>query len=306
MVIRAGIIGFSEGNGHPFSFSAITNGYIPDKFKKSGWEGIYNYLERKDPTDFGISDLTINCVWTQDYKLSETISAACKIPIICNTVEDMLDQVDAVIIARDDWKSHFSLALPFLKCGKPVFVDKPLSLDIEELRQLKPYLMNGLLMSCAALRYAVELDQFREECKRELPIHINGNILIDWERYGVHLLDGIFSAIPFEVESVFSTGQNTRTTILNCKNDRIITLSCLGVTAKTFNISSYSSSSKANYEVDDNFTAFKRTLSNFRNMIISGEPVISADLTLNIMKTLIAGNLSKTENRVVRLDEISI
>lgn len=306
MVIRVGIIGFSEGNGHPFSFSAIVNGYNPESFKSSGWDVIYNYLERKDPTEFGIPDLSIQCVWTQDLKLTETISAACNIPTICKTPEEMQDQVDAIIIARDDWQSHLSLALPFLKAGKFVFVDKPLSLNIEDLRKFKPYLMNGQLMSCAALRYAVELDQFREDCKQERPNFINGNILIDWERYGVHLLDGIFSAISFEVESVFSTGENVRTTVLNCKDDRIITLSCLGITAKTFNITSYSSSSKASYEVEDNFTAFKRTLFNFRNMIISNTPAIPANLTLNIMKTLIAGNLSKSENRVVKLDEISI
>lgn len=306
MVIRAGLIGFSDGNGHPFSFSAIVNGYNPDLFKRSGWDGIYNYLERKDPSDFGIPDLSIHCVWTQDPTLTKTIAAACKIPIICGTPEEMLNQVDAVIIARDDWRSHLPLALPFLQAGKPVFIDKPLSLDLEELRQLKPYLLNGLLMSCAALRYAVELDQFREDCTREPPIFINGNILIDWERYGVHLLDGIFSAIPFDVESVYSTGDNTRSTILNCKDGSVITLSCLGVTAKTFNISSYSSSSKASYEIDDNFTAFKRTLSNFRNMIISGTPSIPPELTLNIMRTLIAGNLSKNENRLVNLNEISI
>ena len=306
MVIRAGIIGFSEGNGHPFSFSAIVNGYNPELLKAAGWDGIYNYLERKDPSDFGIPGLSIHSVWTQDPKLSEVIAAACKIPHISSSTEQMLDQVDAVIIARDDWQSHFDLALPFLKSGKHVFIDKPLSLDTAQLRELKPYLINAQLMSCAALRYAVELDQFREDCIKELPAFINGSILIDWERYGVHLLDGIFSAIPFNVESVYSTGNTTRSTILNCKDNSVITLNCLGNTAKTFNISRFSSTSKASYEIDDNFSAFKRTLSNFHNMITSGEPAIPAELTLNIMRTLIAGNLSKIENRAISLDEITI
>lgn len=306
MVIRAGIIGFSEGNGHPFSFSAIANGYNPESFKASGWDGIYNYLQRKDPSDFGISGLSIHSVWTQDLELSKTIAAACKIPHISKSTEQMLEQVDAVIIARDDWQSHFDLALPFLKSGKHVFIDKPLSLDIAQLRQFKPYLLNAQLMSCAALRYAVELDQFREDCIQAPPTFISGSILVDWERYGVHLLDGIFSAIPFNVESVYSSGDTTRSTILNCKDGSVITLNCLENTAKTFNISRFSSASKASYEVDDNFSAFKRTLSNFHNMIISGKPPIPTDLTLNIMRTLIAGNLSKIENRVIPLDEITI
>ena len=306
MVKKVGLMGFSEGNGHPFSFSAIVNGYNKNNFKNVGWDGIFDYLERKDSTDFGIPGLSIDFIWTQDVNLSENIAAACNIPNVCVTQEEMLTQVDALIIARDDWQSHFELALPFLEAGIPVFIDKPLSLDIKQLKIFKPYLVKGQLMSCAALRYAVELDKFREDCFREPPVFINGSILIDWERYGVHLLDGIFSAISYDVKSVFSTGDKIRTTILNCYDERIITLNCLGSTAKTFNISTYSASSKASYEVDDNFSAFKRTLSNFHKMIISGKPSIPVDQTLNIMKTLIAANISKCEQRLVCIDEISI
>lgn len=306
MVKKVGLMGFSEGNGHPFSFSAIVNGFNKSKFKNVGWDIIYNYLTQKDSTDFGIPGLNIDFIWTQDIKLSENIAAACNITNVCVTQKEMLNQVDALIIARDDWQSHFELALPFLEAEIPVFIDKPLSLDIKQLKKFKPYLVKGQLMSCAALRYAVEFDKFREDCIRETPIFINGCILMDWERYGVHLLDGIFSAIPFDVKSVFSTGDRIRTTILRCNDDRVITLNCLGSTAKTFNISTFSSSSKASYEVDDNFSAFKRTLSNFHKMIVSGQPSIPVDQTLNIMRTLIAANISKSEQRMVSIDEISI
>ena len=45
LVINTGIIGLSEGNGHPFSFSAIINGYDKIELKKSGWKVIYDYLQ---------------------------------------------------------------------------------------------------------------------------------------------------------------------------------------------------------------------------------------------------------------------
>lgn len=45
--IRLGIIGFNEGNGHPYSFSAIINGYKKFYFKKIGYKNILNYLENK-------------------------------------------------------------------------------------------------------------------------------------------------------------------------------------------------------------------------------------------------------------------
>lgn len=45
--IKIGIIGFNEGNGHPYSFSAIINGYKKIYFKKIGYKNILKYLENK-------------------------------------------------------------------------------------------------------------------------------------------------------------------------------------------------------------------------------------------------------------------
>ena len=60
-------------------------------------------------------------------------------------------------------KLHFQMARPFLEAGLPVFVDKPLSLEVSELRAFKPYLERGQLMSCAGMRYARELDEPRAD-----------------------------------------------------------------------------------------------------------------------------------------------
>ena len=43
----------------------------------------------------------------------------------------------AVIIARDDHEQHWDFARPFLERGLPVFLDKPLSLEVEELRRFR-------------------------------------------------------------------------------------------------------------------------------------------------------------------------
>ena len=45
----------------------------------------------------------------------------------------MLDEVDGIIIARDDWKSHLKISRYFLKNKKNVFIDKPLTLSKKEL-----------------------------------------------------------------------------------------------------------------------------------------------------------------------------
>ena len=44
---KVGIIGFSEANGHPYSFSSIINGYNEKNYQKSNWKLILNYLKKQ-------------------------------------------------------------------------------------------------------------------------------------------------------------------------------------------------------------------------------------------------------------------
>ena len=53
MVKRVGVIGYSAGNGHPFSFSAIINGYSEEDFLTSGWPVINSYLKQREAEEFG-------------------------------------------------------------------------------------------------------------------------------------------------------------------------------------------------------------------------------------------------------------
>ena len=47
MAIKAGIIGISDGNGHPYSWSAIANGFDLELIRKCGYPVISQYLEDK-------------------------------------------------------------------------------------------------------------------------------------------------------------------------------------------------------------------------------------------------------------------
>ena len=47
------------------------------------------------------------------------------IQYLCKTVEDMLYKVDVGFIQGANWDTHLPKARPFLKAGKPVFIDKP-------------------------------------------------------------------------------------------------------------------------------------------------------------------------------------
>ena len=73
---------------------------------------------------------------------NENVIAVCGAPQKDNEAEDPL-----IILAKER--------------GIPVFIDKPLTLDLEELKYFTPYMKSNKLMSTSGFRFAKELDNFR-------------------------------------------------------------------------------------------------------------------------------------------------
>jgi hypothetical protein len=290
-VIRTGIIGFSEGNGHPLSFSAIVNGYDDEKFAAAGWPVIHNYLKAQGPERFGIGDARVTCAWTQYPELTAKICAACKIDTACASVNDMIGRVDAVIVARDDWETHAPLAMPFLEAGLFVFVDKPLSLDDRELAAFEPYLRSGKLMSCSGLRFAQELDEFRQprsEWAIGTPKLIEASVLFGIERYGIHMIEAVASLDPAwgRVSTVTRLAVPHDAWLMQFSDGVPFVLHCLGTVAKTFHVGFYGDKGHRHFDLHDNFSAFRRAMEKFFAMVKSGTPAIDPDETLRVMRLI--------------------
>lgn len=285
--MKAGILGYSEGNGHPFSFSAIINGYEPEEFVNAGWKVILDYLEKQPREAFDFHDIEVSHAWTQDIKLTNKLCAASKIPNAVENYTDMLGKVDLVFIARDDYHSHFPMAKPFLEHGTPVFIDKPLTLDEDELSYFEKYLNNGLLMSTSGMRYAKELDSIRDNSSEigELKL-IEGVILNNLEKYGIHLLDAINGLGFKKVKSIIRLPSSFEAYSIEIENDIRFNLSCLGSVNKTLHLSFYGTKNHLHYDLYDNFSAFKRTIGEMINMVKNKSPVISPEETINNMNLI--------------------
>lgn len=299
MVIRTGIIGFSDGNGHPFSFSAILNGYDEERFAGAGWPVILNYLRLQGPERFGIESVRVTHAWTQDMAITRNLCAACHIDNACENWSEMLDQVDALIIARDDWESHFSLAMPFLKRGIPVFVDKPLTLNEAELDAFVPYLVNGQLMSCAGLRHAAELDSIRVPEPSTGPFKLlSGTVLNHLDKYGIHMIEAVASLGDAFTKAVSVTRLEAphESYQIQFANGVPFQLNCLGAVGKTFHVSVFGSAGHAHFDLHDNFSAFRRTLEAFFGMVRTKQPAIDPAVTEHTIRLIIAaGRLAPGE-----------
>lgn len=307
MVKTIGIVGLSEGNGHPFSYSSIINGYSPEGLAASGWPGIYEYVRRRHASEFGLNGWTITHAWTQDPESTKRLCAACLISHCADDYLEFLGKVDAVIIARDDYEIHFQIAQPFLEAGLPVFIDKPLSLDMSELRFFKPYLDKGQLMSCAGMRYSRELDEPRADLAAYGRLKlIRGAIVLSWEKYGVHMLEAALAITPAHAVSVRMTPAEHASAVITLDDGVLLQIDALGECARTFHLELFGTQRTGAFDITDNFSMFRRMLWQFVESIRTGEPPIPPERTLEIMRVLIAGRIARAENREVLLSELPL
>ena len=189
--LKLGVIGLSPGNGHPYSWSAIFNGYDPIEMESCGFPVIPRYLEKEQFPKAAIAEAKVTHAWAQDQKIASHIAKATLIDHVVNHYTDMIGQVDGVLLARDDAETHIEFAKPFLNAGIPIYIDKPLALSVaiaEQLIDQQQY--PGQLFSCSALRYAKEFKLSKTELAQLGQLrHIHATVPKDWDKYAVHVIE---------------------------------------------------------------------------------------------------------------------
>ena len=305
--LELGLIGVSEGNGHPYSFSAIVNGYDADGLAASGWGVINDYVREKHPSEVGFDGARFTHVWTQHDAETERLRAASDIPHAPDEFTDMVDAVDAVVVARDDHETHADFARPFLDAGVPTFVDKPLSLDTAELAWMRPHLESGLLMSCSGMRYARELDTPRANLADYGTLKlVRGTVIKDWERYSVHMLDAIFNVVDAAPVAVRPADAPHESVAVETDDGPLVQIDALGDAAMTFDVDLYGTEQTTRHPIRDNFRAFRRLLWEFVGQVRSGEPAIPPAETLERMRVVIAGQQALASGERVPLDSVEV
>lgn len=302
---KIGLLGLTEGNGHPYSWGAILNGYDESAFKNANWDVIYNYIKKRDISEFKFNNIKVTHVWTQDKFLSENLKQAICAEKVIENYKEMIGEVDAVIIARDDYEHHLEMAKPFLEAGIKVLIDKPLTMELSDLLYFKEYLYKGQLMSVAGLRFAIELDETKANIKSfgELKF-IQSTVINDWEKYGIHIIDGVLGLLNQKPKSIQYINSSAEMYIVSFESGLVWTINILGNAPKTFNIQIWGESKRANIEVEDNFSMFRRMLFRFTKLVETNEILYNPENTLISITLLIAGKMSKEENKKIVLDDL--
>lgn len=303
---RLGVIGLSPGNGHPYSWAAIFNGYNREAMARCPFPVIPEYLDRQDPATMRLPGATVSHIWTQDPDISRQVAAAALIEHVAARPEDLVGAVDAVLLARDDGENHLAMARPFVEAGLPVLIDKPLTTSAADLPQFAAWYRAGKpIMSCSSARFAPSKLAVRDNPPGRI-LTAAGTTPKYWRTYGIHVIEAICTVMGTDIESVQNVGAvNAEIVHLLFRDGRhAVIQSFAGIAAG--NISFYGEKGVACPREPDAFRQFRNMLAAFLEMVRSGRPAFDWRETITMARVVIGAQRSLDEgNRVVPLKEIS-
>ncbi|MCP4705985.1 MAG: Gfo/Idh/MocA family oxidoreductase [candidate division Zixibacteria bacterium] len=274
--LRLGIIGISEGNGHPYSWSAIFNGYDPEAMQKCPFPVIPEYLSKQTFPDDAIPDARVTHLWTQDNEISKHIAASCLIDTVVENYQDMIGEVDAVLLARDDPENHKEMSRPFLEADLPIYIDKPLALSVAEAENIYSYQKyDSQIFTCSALRFADEFNPKKIDIGSLGKLKsITATIMKDWQKYGVHIIDPVLNIIGDQgcIKNVEATQDiDIRNVNINWESGLVTNFITTGSNQSNLEIKIDGTNGSKIILFNDTFAAFKNCLQAFIKTIRTNE-----------------------------------
>jgi hypothetical protein len=310
--IRLAMLGCTSGNGHPYSWSAIFNGYDRDAMtRECPFAGIPQYLNKQPPDTVTIPGAKVTHICcTGDGGFTAEHVAKCS--LISNVVEkpiDVIGQVDAVIVATDIGAEHVERIRPFVEAELPVFVDKPLVDNEADLKTVAGWVRGGsAIMSSSCMRYAKEYLPYR------LSTHELGELRFlsittpkSWERYGIHALESIYPILGPGFVSVRNTGTAERNIVhlVHRRGADVVVAATADMFGAFGCLQLCGTAGHAHVASADTFFAFKAQLAAFIDFLRTGVRPFPFAETVELMQLLIAGIRSREQGgRQVALTEI--
>ena len=305
--IKIAMLGMVEGNGHPYSWSAMFNGYNKEYMEECGFPVIPRYLEKEPPGNFGIGNAKVTHIWTDNPEDAKKVARASRIENIVKNPEDVIGEVDAVIIATDKGNEHIWRAQPFIDAGLPMFIDKPLADNAEDLKTIIKWVRQGhRIMSSSSLRYTKEYEPYMKRTTELGDLrYINMTMAKSWERYGIHALEPVYCITGGGYVSVQNTGGiNNNIVHLTHKNGIDVNLAVIYDSAAS-ELKIVGTRDSVSIPSKDSYYSFKKQLEEFVKYLETGIRPYPFEETVELMEIIIAGIRSREEGGIkVMIDEI--
>ncbi len=295
MSLRLGIIGISPGNGHPFSWAAICNGYDKAAMALCPFPAIPEYLGRQEFPRDRLELAKVTHVWSQDRSVSTQIAKASLIATIVDRPEDMIGAVDGILLARDDAEHHRQFALPFLAAGLPIYIDKPFALSSAAARDLlAEERYPGQIFTGTALAHAAE---FRPDAAALAALGDIRRVLAvtpkAWNTYAVHVIEPTLTMLdrymPSSLARLPLADYPASGALAAWPDGLTAAFMALGSVSAPIRIELFGTAGTLALTFRDSFSAFKEALRRFCIGIATRRPQIDIDRLLAVTAIIETG-----------------
>ena len=303
------MLGMIPGNGHPYSWSAIINGYDRAAMAQCPYAGIPVYLGAQPHESVRVPGVQVTHLWTDNPAEAASVAQASLIPHIVARPEEVIGQVDAVLISTDDGTDHVRRARPFVEAGLPVFIDKPLASTLEELRTFIAWEKSGRkILSSSGMRYAPELTPLMANLPALGELRWLSSVTIKtWDRYGIHALEPMFRLLgPGFLSVRLETQPGLEVAHLLHRSGAQVTIPVIYDGGAVFGTGQVcGTKAQVAFRFADTYHAFRGQLLSYIDFVRSGQAPYPFVDTVEMMCVIIAGIRSRTEkSRRVEIAEI--
>ncbi len=224
--------------------------------------------------------------------------------VIVGSIEEMLEKVDVVLLTCIDGNKHLEQALPVLKAGKPLFIDKPFAASLSDAFKIveaaKHY--NVPIFSSSSLRY---IEGVKEIADGEIgkvmgaeafsPAHIEEHHP-DLFWYGVHGVEILFTIMGTGCKSVKRTFTDDTDVVVGVwEDDRIGTYRGIRKGKGGYGATVFGEKS---IKVLDNYKGYNPLLVKITEFFDTGISPVSINETLEIFAFMQAAEESKLKGGI--------
>ncbi len=298
--IRIAMLGITPGNGHPYSWSAMFNGYNKKAMtEECPYAGIPEYLNKQPEATLAIPNANVThicCTGTGEFT-AEHVAECSLIPNVVKEPTEVIGEVDAVIVATDIGSEHVERCRPFVEAGIPLFVDKPMVDNAQDLQVFNRWVADGKpILSSSSMRYVKEFMPYRVSTANlgELR-YVSITTAKKWETYGIHALESVYPILGPGFVSARNTGTKQRNVVHikhSCGADVVVVASSDMYGA--FGVLTLCGTKDNDQLVSkDSFFSFKSQLETFVSYLRTGERPFPYAQTEELMRMVIAGIQSR-------------
>jgi hypothetical protein len=217
---------------------------------------------------------------------------------IVDSIDALLEKVDAVMLNSLDGRKHLEQAYPVFKSGKRVFIDKPLAADLTDaiaIAKLAEHYKTPWFTS-SSLRFTPTIYRYREKSDRKIlgaqawsPCSLESHHT-DLTWYGIHGVEALFTAMGVGCEEVTRTKtEGTDVVVGRWKDGRVGVFRGIRSGTQGYGLTVFGADFLEN---DAKYEGYEPLVVEIAKFFAGGEPPVSSQESLEIMAFIQAAQQS--------------